>query len=231
MIIPLFSTLKAAYREERREVQMRQIYDMFSHFTMVPPSEFIRNLKICQKIETLSGAVVECGVWRGGMIGGIAKLLGNERSYYLFDSFEGLPPAQDVDGKAAKDWQANTTSESYWNNCKAEISFAQQAMEKALNGETKKVHFIKGWFNETLKETHFNEPIALLRLDGDWYESTMTCLEVLFPCICENGIIIIDDYYAWDGCSKAVHDYLSKHQRTERLSQYENNTAYIVKKK
>ncbi|HUR81434.1 MAG TPA: TylF/MycF/NovP-related O-methyltransferase, partial [Thermoanaerobaculia bacterium] len=63
------------------------------------------------------------------------------------------------------------------------------------------------------------EPIAILRIDGDWYESTLTALEALWKYLAPNGIVIVDDYYAWDGCSRAVHDFLSRHQSTARITQ------------
>jgi O-methyltransferase len=62
-------------------------------------------------------------------------------------------------------------------------------------------------------------PIAILRLDGDWYESTTVALENLFKYVADDGIVVIDDYYAWDGCSRAVHDFLSRHHSSARLSQ------------
>jgi O-methyltransferase len=85
-----------------------------------------------------------------------------------------------------------------------------------------------GFFNKTLP--HFQtEPIALLRLDADWYDSTMVCLEYLFERVVERGIIILDDYYTWDGCSRAIHDFLSKNKATERIRSYDNSVCYLIK--
>ena len=71
----------------------------------------------------------------------------------------------------------------------------------------------------------------MLRLDGDWYDSTMQCLEALVPLVAEGGTIIIDDYYAWDGCARAVHDYLSRNDLPYRIkSLYGNYGAYMVKR-
>ena len=88
-----------------------------------------------------------------------------------------------------------------------------------------------GWFDTTTANTEINEPIAILRLDGDWYDSTWVCLENLYPKVVENGLIIIDDYYAWDGCSRAVHDYLSKNNLPLRISQTKHGVCYIVNQK
>ena len=154
--------------------------------------------------------------------------MGNERNYYLFDSFEGLPDAKDIDGEGALKWQADKTSIGYFDNCRAEIDWAEKAMNLA---HAKNTRFIKGWFNETLPSTIISEPIALLRLDADWYESTMDCLDNLFDKVATNGFIIIDDYHTWDGCSKAVHDFLSKNKKSEGISQYKNQTVFIKKKR
>ncbi|MEO8414423.1 MAG: TylF/MycF/NovP-related O-methyltransferase [Ginsengibacter sp.] len=80
-----------------------------------------------------------------------------------------------------------------------------------------------------MNEKNFNSKIAVLRLDGDWYESTMSCLKFLFPKVVPGGMIIIDDCHIWEGCTKAVHDYLSNFERPERICQFENKTAYIIK--
>ena len=210
-----------------RYFKQYQICMKYRDFTMIPIQEYMCNLLLAKKVKSVSGSVVECGVWRGGMIAGISEILGNERNYYLFDSFEGLPDAKDIDGEGALKWQADKTSKGYFDNCRAEIEWANKAMHLA---DVKHTHFIKGWFNETLSTTTISEPIALLRLDADWYESTMGCLDNLFDKVATNGLIIIDDYHTWDGCSKAVHDFLSKNKKNERISQFKNRTVFIIKK-
>jgi Macrocin-O-methyltransferase (TylF) len=70
--------------------------------------------------------------------------------------------------------------------------------------------------------------IAVLRLDGDWYDSTMLCLEHLFPLVVPGGLMLIDDYYTWDGCARAVHDYLSREQAAGRIEKTSGGVTYIV---
>lgn len=195
---------------------------------MIPEKEFIQNLELTTQFKKVQGIVVECGVWRGGMSAAIADVLGSERSYYLFDSFAGLPPAKSIDGEGAIAWQNNKSSETYYDNCSAEMKWAQEAMSLSAGKNT--CIIIKGWFNETLSKFDPNEKIAVLRLDGDWYDSTMECLNSLYPKVNSGGLIIIDDYYLWDGCAKAVHDYLSKNEIPARIKQFNNgNIHYIVK--
>lgn len=198
----------------------------FESFTMIPKNIYCGNLKIVNSlIPNIDGDIVECGVWRGGMIAGIARLLGNSRKYHLFDSFEGLPLAREIDGEAAIQWQNNITGYNYYDNCKAEIDFAQKAMSKT-NTEN---YLYKGWFSETLLEFKPERPIALLRLDSDWYESTMDCLRNLYQHVNYGGIILLDDYYTWDGCSRAVHDFLSSIKSVSRVYRSIDGVAYIIK--
>ena len=206
------------------------IFEKYRHYTMIGYEDFVPNMALVQKFSSVPGIVVECGVWRGGMIAAMAEFLGPGRSYYLFDSFEGLPAPEAVDGKAAMDWSLRTEAPDYHDNCTAEMRFAAEAMQLALGTNWKQAILVKGWFEQTLPVAELADPIAILRLDGDWYASTYTCLEHLFPKVTAGGIIIIDDYHTWEGCTKAVHDYLSKNQRPEKISQFNNSLAFIVKR-
>ncbi len=197
----------------RRRRASEAVFDRFADFTMIPAASFVINLELALEVAAVPGAVVECGVWRGGMSAGIATVLGPDREYYLLDSFEGLPAAQDIDGPTAIQWQQDSEGPAFYDNCAADIGYAEQAMAKSGASD---VHIVKGWFSDTLPLPQ-NPNIALLRLDGDWYDSTLTCLEHLFPQVVDGGIIIVDDYYTWDGCSRAVHDYLSRQSAVERL--------------
>ncbi len=200
------------------------LYEKYKSYTMIPSEYFIKNLELISKYENIAGCIVECGVWRGGMSAAMAEILKNRKSY-LYDSFEGLPEAKEIDGIDAINWQKNTAGSSYFNNCKAEMEYAKKAMLLSQNNHK----LIKGWFNETLCQTIPDEPIAILRLDADWYESTMICLEQLFPKVKKGGLIIFDDYNIWDGCSKAVHDYLSKTKSKSRIFNTVDGIAYIIK--
>lgn len=201
------------------------IYRTFKRFTMIPAYIYIQNLRLVNTYKHVDGAVAECGTWRGGMIGGIAKLLG-DREYFLFDSFEGLPEAKEVDGAAAIAWQNDIESPEYFDNCKAEMAYAEKAI--ALSG-AKNYSINKGWFSDSLPKFDKKKKIAILRLDGDWYDSTMDCLNNLYDNVVPGGIIILDDYYAWDGCAKAVHDFLSNKGVADRIKQWNNAVCYIEK--
>lgn len=207
-------------------IYFRFLFNRFSKYTMIPRKVFINNLLLVFKYKHIQGDIVECGVWRGGMIAGIAKTYGNKREYHLFDSFEGLPKVKEIDGEYAKRWQEDVESKGFYDNCKAEMSFSVEAMKKA---KVDKVLFHKGWFNQTLKTYKSKNGIAILRMDADWYDSTYEILDNLFFQVVSGGIIIIDDYYAWEGCSKAVHDFLSKNNLPCRIREFNNSVFFIQK--
>lgn len=203
----------------------RQLFSKFREYTMMPETTFNNNLFVADKFASrIDGDVVECGVWRGGMIASLAATLGKNRTYYLFDSFEGLPEATAKDGDAALVWQKSTDAPTYYDNCRAEVDYSIKAM--SLTGC--KYEIIKGWFDQTLPAFNSTKKIALLRLDGDWYDSIKSCLVNLYPHVVKNGLIIIDDYYTWDGCSRAVHDYLSEIKSSSRIHTW-NDVTYILK--
>ena len=210
----LYRQLRNRASSESTERKLFQVYDQFRDFTMIASDVYVDNLRLAERIRHIDGCVVECGVWRGGMSAGIARLLGSKREYYLFDSFEGLPPAREIDGKAALEWQRDSQSVNYYDNCTAAPEFANQAMRRAA---ATSFHLVKGWFDQTLPGFTPSSLIALLRLDADWYDSTMLCLENLFDHMAPGGLILLDDYYTWDGCSRALHDFLSRRSAVERI--------------
>jgi hypothetical protein len=213
-------------RSDQRAHGYAKLYARYRDYTMIPEGLFLQNLQLCEAFKHIGGDFVECGVWKGGMSAAIAEVLGKDRQIHLFDSFEGLPPAKPIDGQEALAWQQNVKSEAYYDNCTADEGFAIEAMRLAGHG---KYQLHKGWFDKTMPGSIQN-PIGILRLDGDWYDSIFTCLQNLFPRVSEGGIVVLDDYYTWDGCAKAVHDYLSSIQSPSRIFQWNNSIPFIVKK-
>jgi hypothetical protein len=199
-----------------------RIWRRFRRRTMLPRHAYIGNLHLAENILKASplaaGAVVECGTWKGGMSAGLLSVARGRRDFHFFDSFEGLPPAEAIDGQRALDWQRNTNADDYHDNNRADRS-AFEALVRGVARDDQRVHVRNGWFSETLKGFRPEAGIALLRLDGDWYRSTMDCLEALFDQMLPGGLIIIDDYLVWDGCTRAVHDFLSDRKAIEGVRQ------------
>ena len=213
-------------RYDQSQTLYQGLFKKYQDYTMVSEHSFVSNLELINHNKHLEGDYVECGVWRGGMSAAIGEILDKSKTIHLFDSFEGLPDAKEIDGKEALAWQKDVNAPGYFNNCTAEESYAKKAMSLAGHNNYE-VH--RGWFNETLPDFR-NKTIGILRLDGDWYDSIMDCLNNLFPQVINGGIILLDDYYTWDGCTKAVHDYLSSVKSLSRLHQWNNNVAYLIKK-
>lgn len=213
----------------RRALQSWRLYWKYRNNSMTHATAYMSNLLLARWVLDVPGCVVECGVWRGGMIAGIAEVLGPDRDYFLFDSFEGLPQAQQIDGEAIIAWQDDVDSSTYFDNCRASEDEARAAMRMA---GVPRAFTVKGWFEGTVSCFRPPSPIALLRLDGDLYESTKVCLETLFDHVAPRGLIIIDDYGTWDGCARAVNNFLANRSdcgQVLRLRQYANRVFYILK--
>jgi O-methyltransferase len=182
-------------------------YPLVAGYTWLPP----RRLKMLERhvayIERagIAGDVIECGVAAGGS----AALLGltmdrhaSERLLHLYDTFEGLPPPteDDPDFSRASQWTGQ---------CRGTLDEVK-ALFHRLNVKMERMRFVQGLFQETLGPTM--GPIALAHLDGDWYESTMTCLTHIWPALSVGGVMQLDDYGEWQGCRKAVDEFFAERQ-------------------
>ena len=206
--------------------EYNRLFRKYSKYTMTSQGRFVANLELCARFKHLDGDYVECGVWKGGMSAAIAETIGKEKMVHLFDSFEGLPLAKEVDGEAALTWQKDVNSPNYFDNCTAEEKFVIEAMQFAAH---KNYRIYKGWFDQTLP-AFSSTRISILRLDGDWYDSIMVSLKYLYPMVVENGLIILDDYPYWTGCSRAVHKYLADIGSSSRIHETEDTVTYLIKK-
>lgn len=162
----------------------------------------------------LDGAIVECGVWRGGnmlIAKDLCRSAGAQRDIYLFDTFTGMsePTAKDVSlsNNAAVNEYDGRKRDGYVDWDYASLADVQNSFRQAGLADGR-VHFIQGKVEETLTAaSNLPEKIALLRLDTDWYESTKIELEILYPRLVRGGVLIIDDYGHWQGARKAVDEY------------------------
>jgi O-methyltransferase len=157
--------------------------------------------------ENIAGDYIETGVWRGGaciMMRGILAAYGHtERVVYCADSFEGLPRPDAANYPPDK-------KDTLYKYRELSISLDQVKANFAAYGLLDaQVRFVKGWFRDTLPGIDVKQ-LALLRLDGDMYESTMIALQSLYDRVSPCGFVIVDDYGALGSCRKAVHDFLDK---------------------
>ncbi len=174
----------------------------------------------------LPGALVECGTWLGGCSFGLAllqqRIFGRVvRPIHMLDSFAGLPPAGERDGPAAHEYQGRTADPGYLDNCRAAFDDVRR-LRDSFGLQPEECRLVRGWFDTTvpqLADELADQGVALLRIDCDWYDPITLVLEHLEPLVTPEGIVILDDYHAWDGAARAVHDYLSRHDLPYRLRQ------------
>lgn len=213
-------------------VRYFNIYRRFRSATLIGRDSYIANLYLVDRNladpRLDSGCVVECGTWRGGMAAGIATIGGRRRDYFFFDSFAGLPPAGNEDGADAKRWQATRDGRPDHDNCFASrAEFDRTIATVQLPSE--RLHIFEGLFADTFQIAKV-PPIAVLRLDADWYASTLLCLETFWDRLLPGALVIIDDYYAWEGCRKAIHFFLAQRQAFEALRQSRfGKVTYLLK--
>jgi O-methyltransferase len=181
----------------------------------------------------ISGDVVECGVYNGGSAGVLSAIAQNrKRNIWLFDSFEGLPEPTIEDGELAASYVGGRPRGELRaiGQCVGSESKTRELLFNRLGVDSQRVHIIKGWFQNTLPD--FKKKvgaIALLHLDGDWYESTKVCLENLYPKVIRGGYIVLDDYGCWEGCRKAVDEYFKKNGIKAKLINVDDTGVYFKK--
>ncbi|MQS38846.1 TylF/MycF/NovP-related O-methyltransferase [Streptomyces katsurahamanus] len=217
----------AAEADPAHHAAHSELFRRYSEYTLIPEEIFCDNLALMrERLRDLDGTVVECGTWKGGMAAAMLQVGGPERSYHFYDSFAGLPQATPTDGEDAMSWQADTEHPWYYDNLRTDADSFRKLIA-SFPGD--RVHIHEGWFSDTVP--HYDGgPIAVLRLDGDWYDSTMVCLEHLYRHVQADGIIILDDYDAWDGCSRAVHDFLSRTGSTARIRRFGPTGVALIHK-
>ncbi|MET0828610.1 MAG: TylF/MycF/NovP-related O-methyltransferase, partial [Microbacterium sp.] len=173
------------------------------------------------------GDLIETGVWRGGstiFMRGVLKAHGvTDRRVWVADSFEGYYPELDSHG---------ATEKSYTSPGVEALALGPAGLPKGVQDKfallregtsyeevrdrfgrydllDDQVEFLRGWFNETLPTAPI-ERLALLRLDGDFYDATHVALSSLYPRLSTGGWVIVDDYGTFSECRQAVHDYLDE---------------------
>jgi O-methyltransferase len=153
--------------------------------------------------ERVPGDLIETGVWRGGVtifMRGFLQAHGDSRNVWLADSFEGLPKPNASEYPQDK-------GDALWSQSYLAVSVDEvKANFRKYNLLDDQVKFLKGFFSETLPTAPIG-PLALMRLDGDMYESTIVALRSLYPKLSKGGFVIVDDFGMIPACDEAVHDF------------------------
>ena len=214
----------------------RRIIDRVRPYTMTSPERIAAIIAAVTHLEQqrIPGAIVECGVWRGGstMAAALTLLdLGQpSRDLHLFDTFSGMPPPTEAD-KSHDNHSAEVLlaqdqpGTGIW--CYADLADVKRNLASTAYPEGR-VHFVQGKVEDTLPAAA-PDKIAMLRLDTDWYESTRHELEHLYPRLQPGGIMIVDDYGHWQGARKAVDEFLAALPQAPFLHRIDYTGRLLVK--
>jgi O-methyltransferase len=167
------------------------------------------------------GAFAECGVWLGGsvlaMVLTLQELGETDRDLYLYDTFEGMTKPGDEDVSdyhppALETWSAAAARDQRaWPELFDPAIFSEERVRETVLSSgypESRVHLVRGPVQQTVP-ANAPEELALLRLDTDWYESTLHELEHMYPLLADGGVLIVDDYGHWKGSRRAVDEYFS----------------------
>lgn len=218
--------LGTPYAEETELLVRHDGLDWPSHAHSMIGQLRMRNLRACAETalkDKVPGDFIETGVWRGGaciMFRGVLEAYDDRRrKVWVADSFAGLPPPD------VEKYPADSGDTLY--------TFKELAIpiEKVKENFTRygllddQVRFLKGWFSQTMPKAEIAQ-LAVLRLDGDMYESTMDVLTHLYPKLSRGGFCIIDDYGAIPACRLAVRDYRAANGIHEPISMIDWTGAF-----
>lgn len=231
----------------------KEVISLVRENTMMSPLNLLtlfEQVVYCEK-KGIDGAYVECGVWKGGAVGIMAKanlMYGTtRRDLHLFDAFDDIcAPDAELDGERAVNDMAKHThlknKEDMVGQLEAvkgaydglgghgTIDACKSLLETRLKYPAELTHYHKGWFQDTIPADHHEiDKIAILRLDGDWYASIKICLDYLYDKVVPGGLVVIDDYGYYNGCTKAVDEFLESRNIRTFLSYAVVGSRYFVK--
>ncbi|MEM9144812.1 MAG: TylF/MycF family methyltransferase [Pseudomonadota bacterium] len=213
---------RLVFGEERRAIGR----DLPSQAHSMIGQARMRNLRHCLETAIRTGVpgdFIETGVWRGGACIYARAILeaygAKERTVWVADSFAGLPPPD------AEKYPSDS-GDKHHKNAALAISRADVEAHFELYGLLDdRVQFLEGWFKDTLPTAPI-EQLAVLRLDGDMYESTMDALRALYQKVSPGGFVIVDDFGAVPACAQAVRDYLGKRGEVVDFSEIDWTGVY-----
>ena len=204
---------------------------MSSRFTLVSRERLENIYNQCKKFNNTTYSFVECGVAKGGCLAMMKYASGNNNKIFGLDSFDGMP---DITNEDIGNYNKSCPLKDFGkvgDNLSGGIDNVYNTFN-CLNLNMNNVKLIKGFFQDTLQiQENIDNigEIAVLRLDGDWYESTKICLEKLYDKVIEGGIIIIDDYGHFIGAKKATDEFRDNNNIKSPLIQTDYTEYYWVK--
>ena len=167
----------------------------------------------------VAGAVVECGVYNGGAAAATALGFGqDQRDFWLYDSFEGLPETSEADGPDAA---------RFVGDCVGDPERVREVFRRLGHPESR-LRLHKGWFQDTLPAAK-PDGIALLHIDADWFDSVLLCLRELYPRVPTGGAVVLDDFGHWEGCREAFYAYCQETGERPLLERCGYTQAWWIK--
>ena len=218
--LPGVSASPAPHQAESLTSAEREILERVRPYTLTSPERVLAVLDAVTHVvaRNIPGALVECGVWRGGsvlaMVLQLQQLGIDDRDLVLFDTFEGMTRPSEADTSSFDEPALTTWNRAVARGRKAWDGWFDQQVSReeverllvATGYPRHRIHLVAGAVEDTLP-AQAPERISVLRLDTDWYTSTRHELEHLYPTLASQGVLIIDDYGHWDGCRQAVDEY------------------------
>ncbi len=215
---PAQPTYRAAEFGLTVDAATQAIVEKVTPFTLTSPERLVA---LCDAVRYLArhdipGDIVECGAWKGGSMMAAALSLIDvgpvTRTLWVYDTFDGMtePTAADVDlfGQSAIQ-QLRSQDRDDPNSLWARVPMADVERAIASTGYPRdRLMLVEGRVEDTVPAM-MPEAIALLRLDTDWYASTLHELRHLVPRLVPGGVLIVDDYGHWNGARRAVDEYFA----------------------
>jgi O-methyltransferase len=173
--------------------------------------------------QRIEGDLIETGVWRGGasiLMAGILRIYGDtNRLVWVADSFRGVPPPD------PEHYPADAGDTLFTFRTLAVSMEVVRANFEKYNLLNDQIRFLVGWFRDTLPSAPVTK-LALMRLDGDLYESTIVALRCLYPKLSVGGYVIVDDFGVMPGCKLAVEDFRREAGINEKMQQTDGHEVY-----
>jgi len=213
------------------DAEFRELFAVLQPYTMLSVERLFSLYTLAKGVcrRDLPGHFVECGVAGGGssaLLAAVAARYSNRpRRVYACDTFQGMPVPGSVDrheGQSAEalGWGPGT--------CAAPVDSLLEVCRKL--GVEHLVEPVRGLFAETLPAARGRiGPIALLHLDGDWYDSTRDVLDNLYDQVVGGGCLQIDDYGYWEGCRRAVEDFQTQRGLRFKINPIDGTGVWLDK--
>lgn len=204
-------------------------------YTMSTPIDMATLYELVVHLDkyAIEGDLVELGVWKGGSSGIMAAAhirQGREatRTIHMFDSFDDIiGPNLEKDvgrgldeinefmaksGQKLSDFEGNKPLKGIYDRLggHGKVDIVRELIVDKLRFPEEKLCFHVGLFQDTVPESAEIEKIALMRLDGDWYESIKIPLDHMYDRVVSGGVVIIDDYWSYEGCRRAVDEFMEE---------------------